>query len=766
MTNICLLSLSYPPYGTDTISCQRRILANELAYLGHNVHVVTLGASSQSRKEGGVFVHRVPSDGMNSSSAQLDKTVSQSLALYEGLHQILGDARCDIVDIPFWEMQGFVTQFFSNLPVVLWLHTRNNRLSEEEKTEIPFENLLLKRAGALLVDSQGTLNAIQQTCPIRTASFLRVAHFGLSPLLKLPDRKNRKLVEALVMGDLDKRKETPLLFKLLPDLLRQHSELLIRFIGRDNSTLDGWQTAHRVTYSQYFRRQYPDLADRVLFDEYINELDAQQHYEQADLLLSPSFEEEAFGLKYLNAMRTGLPVVAFPTDIAREIFAGGEADGAFLVPEDNQDRLFSAISSLVKSPALRYDLGQSGLKRFQSAFTAGSMAEMVSQLYQEVLAQKLSANQSTEKIYQVMEALDFGDAVSSISLNGADLLEEFGQPVNILARHANEKVRTYTAPRWTILSEPDCGLIFHYWGYNHSTWMIYAASGRKALYYHNITPPHFYPPHSDEYRVAAQGTMQLKSILDRFDLLIGDSLHNIQSIVPFLNHSVPSLVIYPIVDPEKVRAIPYNGSLLKQLRENQRINILFVGRIARNKRQDRLMKAFEYYYRYINRFACLWLVGNDSGDPSYRSDLEKLRISLSSRDNIHFTGKVSDDDLYAYYRLADAFVSASEHEGFGVPLVEAMAFDVPVIAYAAASIPETLGTSGILINQWDDLQVAELMHQVISTDSIRHRIIMDQQLNLGRFSGDEARIRLGSAVSFLLTGNVSDPIQIQHPVKE
>src|SRR5690606_7465246 len=101
---------------------------------------------------------------------------------------------------------------------------------------------------------------------------------------------------------------------------------------------------------------------------------------------------------------------------------------------------------------------------------------------------------------------------------------------------------------------------------------------------------------------------------------------------------------------------------------------------------DRLMELFDYYYREINRRAHLWLVGNDQGHPEYRYRLEQLRGSLASGERIHFTGKVAAAQMYAYYRAADVFVCASDHEGFCVPIAEAMALDVPVLAYAAAAV--------------------------------------------------------------------------------
>ena len=147
-----------------------------------------------------------------------------------------------------------------------------------------------------------------------------------------------------------------------------------------------------------------------------------------------------------------------------------------------------------------------------------------------------------------MEGLQPGDAVSTITIRNADVLETLGQPHMILARFAQEMVRHFTSPRNTIFNDPACGLIFHYWGYNHSAWMISAAQGRKALYYHNITPPNFFSIDSPNFKRASKGYAQLAKIVNRFDLLIGDSQFNINCLTEFLYNPKPSLVIHPVVD--------------------------------------------------------------------------------------------------------------------------------------------------------------------------------------------------------------------------
>jgi glycosyltransferase involved in cell wall biosynthesis len=107
-------------------------------------------------------------------------------------------------------------------------------------------------------------------------------------------------------------------------------------------------------------------------------------------------------------------------------------------------------------------------------------------------------------------------------------------------------------------------------------------------------------------------------------------------------------------------------------------------------------------------------------------------------DRFVFTGPVSDAELAAYYRHAAVYVSMSEHEGFCVPLVEAMAADVPVLAYAAAAVPDTLGGAGVQFAPKDLEFAAELLGQLTFDDDFRARVIAGQRRRLSDFG--DARI--------------------------
>jgi glycosyltransferase involved in cell wall biosynthesis len=763
---ICLLSTSYPPANTEGIARQRQVLATELARRGHDVHIVTCGAVTRERRDGAIHVHEVAVDGINHYSGaypELDAPLTYSQALYQGLVSAGGTQGWDVVDVPLWQAQGFVTLQRHQGPSVLWLQTSSAQLRAINRVHdaaggralLDLERICLARADGLLADSRSALDAVLRDYQIRPSASSAMVYLGLPSLDEAPPAPaDRPTVEALVVGRLERRKGTHLLFELLPAVLRRNPQLRVRFVGRDNSAQDGWNARHGATYPEYFQGRHPGLADRVVFEGYVDESRLAECYRQADFLLAPSLYE-SFGLIYLEAMRAARPVVAFAAGGASEVFADGEAHGALLAPAGDKRRLESAIERLASQPELRRQLGERGLARFRHAFSAEAMADATLRYYEQVIAEHAARRQVSGPIFQVMEALDVGDAVSNIARRNVGLLAELGQPPQILARHAHDSLRDTIRPLASALAEPRCGLIFHYWGYNTSTWLAPSVRGRKAIHYHNITPPEFFEPDSEMRRSVSAGYDQLRRIANCFDLIVGDSRYNLAEYARFLDAPRPMLCLYPVVEPPEIAAEPYDAALLARLRQTGAPNLVFVGRIARNKRQDQLMLAFDHYWREIDRSARLWLVGNDRGDTSYRAELERLRTALPSGGSITFTGKVPDPQATAYYRAADVFVCASAHEGFCVPIAQAMALDVPVLAYAAAAVPETMGGAGVLIDDWQAEYVAGALARVLTDAAFREQLIGQQRASLSRFSEAEVRARLTAVVQFLQAGRLS-----------
>ncbi len=160
-------------------------------------------------------------------------------------------------------------------------------------------------------------------------------------------------------------------------------------------------------------------------------------------------------------------------------------------------------------------------------------------------------------------------------------------------------------------------------------------------------------------------------------------------------------------------------------------NVVFVGRVIANKKIEDVIRYFYAYQTLFNPRSRLLLVGAQTGFERYTASLHALVAKLGVA-NVHFTGHVSDEELVAFYEVADLFLCASEHEGFCVPIVEAFYKAVPVLAYAATAVPSTMDGAGVLFEDRDPEHVATLMDTILSDPDLRDAIIDGQQAAVER----------------------------------
>ncbi len=168
------------------------------------------------------------------------------------------------------------------------------------------------------------------------------------------------------------------------------------------------------------------------------------------------------------------------------------------------------------------------------------------------------------------------------------------------------------------------------------------------------------------------------------------------------------------------------------------VNWLFVGRISPNKKQEDVISAFAYYQRTFRRRSQLFLAGSDAGMESYSGRLHLLAKQLGSSD-IHFVGKVPCDELLKHYEQSTVFVCLSEHEGFCIPLVEAMRLGIPIVAYAQSAVAETLDGSGVLLQEKSPEIVAGTVESLVTDLAFRRAVVHKQYARLKDFEPEKTR---------------------------
>ena len=254
---------------------------------------------------------------------------------------------------------------------------------------------------------------------------------------------------------------------------------------------------------------------------------------------------------------------------------------------------------------------------------------------------------------------------------------------------------------------------------------------KKMIIYHNVTSPEFFSGYSEEMvRIARLGREELRSLAGTADIALADSAFNARELVDFGFREARVFPLY--VDLAKYER-PAN-EFVRRLFRDGRTNILFVGRIAPNKKIEDLIKVTFYYKKFISPLVRLVIVGKTSSLPAYYHSLVRLADEfLLAPEEIRFTGHLPDDEMFALYRAADVFLSLSEHEGFCLPLIESLVFDLPVIAYDSTAVPDTLGGAGILVREKRPDRVAELVDLVARDPELRESIIHGQRERLKEF---------------------------------
>ena len=328
------------------------------------------------------------------------------------------------------------------------------------------------------------------------------------------------------------------------------------------------------------------------------------------------------------------------------------------------------------------------------------------------------------RIHQVLATLGYGDAIGHEVLGIQRVLRAAGYESDIFVETADWRLEPLTRDFRELIdvSHPDNLLIHHFSIGSKASRTAFALPDRMALIYHNITPPeYFVGVHRTLARECFHGRRELRSYADRCDLALGDSEFNRQELEAL---GFPRTAVLPVI-PELSHLDRTADWLVAQDFDDDWTNILFVGRVIANKRIENLIRYFHAYHTLINPRSRLLLVGAQSEFKQYLASLLQLTATLNTP-HVHFIGHVSDEELVAFYDVADLFLCASEHEGFCVPLVEAFYKQVPVLAYAATAVPSTMDGAGVLYDETDPVYVAALMDGILSNPDLQDRIVEEQ----------------------------------------
>jgi glycosyltransferase involved in cell wall biosynthesis len=285
----------------------------------------------------------------------------------------------------------------------------------------------------------------------------------------------------------------------------------------------------------------------------------------------------------------------------------------------------------------------------------------------------------------------------------------------------------------------------------------------KLLDYHNVTPGNLFgdwvPWATEE---AEAGTKQLEMLAEASFFGFADSGFNALDMKRAGMPKERTIVVPPLFDPGALRTRNAAAPLAERRKERKLggAEWLFVGRVTPSKAQDDLIRALACYREVFDPTARLHLVGTPMGE-DYPRALERYVRRLGLQEAVRITGSVSEEELAGYYASSDVFVCASEHEGFCIPIVEAMSFGLPVVAFDAGAVPETAGTGALIVDDKSPLGLASAVHRVLGDRVLRDRLIGLGRSRSGELSLDRGRKRWAEAIEFAIEASDRNSIGSQ-----
>lgn len=335
-----------------------------------------------------------------------------------------------------------------------------------------------------------------------------------------------------------------------------------------------------------------------------------------------------------------------------------------------------------------------------------------------------------QAIHQFTPNMAFGDSISNALIYTQKLLQDLGFESSIyvgkdnIDYHLNHNIfhiSEYKESKEQIL------FYHHSVGHNNHD-NIMKFKDEKILIYHNITPSHFFRHNLLAQKMCDLGRIQLENASKYFISSFADSKYNAKEL-KYYNYS-KAKVLTLLLDLDKQEKNKANEILVEKY--SQVYNIIFVGRVVSNKAQHQLVDVmFALKNKGIKNFKLHIIGGTSQGD--YMDFLKSYIKNLEMLVEVTVVGKVSDEDLAAYYKLADLYISLSEHEGFGMPLVEAMKHDIPVLAFNAGGISTTVPKECLLENKAPSF-IAEKIIQLQNNPYFRVALIKKQKEQLKKFS--------------------------------
>jgi L-malate glycosyltransferase len=355
-------------------------------------------------------------------------------------------------------------------------------------------------------------------------------------------------------------------------------------------------------------------------------------------------------------------------------------------------------------------------------------------------------------VHQVCAGFSRGDAISHEALALREVFRSWGCGSEI-----------FSEPRWILPAlrheardaallpaacRPDDVALLHLSIGSPVNAVFRELSCRKAILYHNVTPPGYFSwVNPGTARQLGLGREQMCALAGAAEVNLADSRFNAREMEAAGYRDVR---VFPLLLDAARLTEPADPDMVRTFRDGK-TNVLFVGRCAPNKKYEDVLAAFAHFQRVEEPESRLILVGSWAGTERYYRLLQPMVRNWGLHDVV-FLGTVPQGTLHAAYAVADLFLCLSDHEGFCIPLLEAMAHDVPVLAYAAAAVPETMDGAGVLVARKAYPEIAAWMGRLCRDRALRGAVLAGQRARVSRYFARDLAGDLRREMAPLLAG--------------
>ncbi len=353
-------------------------------------------------------------------------------------------------------------------------------------------------------------------------------------------------------------------------------------------------------------------------------------------------------------------------------------------------------------------------------------------------------------IHQFTAGFAWHDAISNEAHHFRNIFRQWGYASEIFCDPANtsrdrrQEVKDIHTAASTI--GPDDLVLLHLSIGSVANSIFAALSCRKSILYHNITPAYYFQFTNPQTAAHLErGREQVLALAGKAPINLADSAFNARELEEMGYEQVQVLPI--VIDTDLMR-IPPNSRIMKRHKDGM-LHVIFVGRCSPNKKIEDVLRVFAWLQKNITPLCRLTLIGSKAGNERYHAMLLAMCKEWQLA-NVEFTGSVSQADLHAYYKSAHVFLCMSEHEGFCIPLIESMMYDVPIVAMANAAVPETLDHAGIQLTERQYDIAAEAIYQLYQDADLRNAVVKTQHDRLARYKSRNLEAELREALTPIL----------------